>query len=431
MRTLLSLALLMVVAASCRAAEPSYELHEWGVFPVPRNCEWAMQDTRAELSGMPAFFCMVWPKEKLPWQGSVRKPVIYLYPTDPMQVSLKIRFADGRPLVWWPAASSPVGGIPNQFPSELHFDLRVGDVAPPGSHQRKRLDELAKSGQEIPAWETKALKDAAPPEVGKGHWVDMLREVHSAKVFASGGNTRLGYTGDLVEKFIYYDGLMKAPQTPQVAREGDALVVHSNFPYAVSDLMVIDRDGARTRIGKTWTNIAAGEQTTKLDLVAAGDNRGDAKALATLGEELVAHLVAAGLTKEESIGLEKVWHESLFLHAGLNVFYRVPRETYDAWLPLTAEPKPAKLVRIGIVLHEHLEPELEANVVALIRKLSADDFEARQQALQALMNIGGAAFPQLEAAIKSKDTELEAANGCRKILESLDARPGLDTTKKR
>jgi len=431
MRILILLTTLCSLAIACRAAEPTYDLHEWGVFPVPRNVEWAMQDTRAELSGMPAFFCMVWPREKLPWFGPVRKPVIYLYPTQPLQVSLTIRFAEGRPLVWWPAASSPVGGVPNQTPNELQFDLRVGDVAPPGSSQRKRLDELAKSGQEIPDWDKKALKDTEPFEVAKGHWVEMLREVPSAKVYSSGGHSRLGYNGDLVEKFIYYDGLMKAPQTPQVAREGDALVVHSNFPYAVSDLMVIERDGTRTRIGKAWTNIVAGEQTTKLELVAAGDNRGDAKALTTLSEDFVAHLVAAGLTKEESIGLEKVWHEGLFLHAGLNLFYRVPRETYDAWLPLTAEPKPAKLVRVGIVLHEHLEPELEAIVATQIKKLSADDFEARQQALQALMHIGGAAFPQLEAAIKSKDTDLEAANGCRKVLEMLDARPGLDASKKR
>ena len=53
----------------------------------------------------------------------------------------------------------------------------------------------------------------------------------------------------------------------------------------------------------------------------------------------------------------------------------------------------------------------------------------RQKAMQDLMNIGGAAFPFLEAAIKNKDTELETANNCRKILEVLDTRPALQTKK--
>ena len=431
MRLWLGLFLLGFVAPLCRGGDASYDLHEWGVFPVPRNAAWAMLDTRAELSTMPDFFYMIWPKERLPWQGDVTKPVIYLYPTQPLEMKLKIRFADGRPLVWWPAASSPVGGAYEDKPAnELCFDLRVGDFAPPGSFQRKRLDQIAQGKIKESVIEHKRISDTAVPDVEKGHWIEALRAVPSAKVYTHGGHSRMGYDGDQVEKFIYYDGLMKAPETPQLARDGEALVVRSNFPYAISDLMVIDHDGAHTRIGKAWTNVAAGEQTTRLEQISAGDAKGDPKTIATLSEDFVKHLVAAGLTTEESVALEKVWHEGLFQHQGLSLFYRVPQETYDAWLPLTADPKPAKIVRVGIVLHQHLEPELEANVAALIKKLGADEFDTRQQALQALMNIGGAAFPYLEAAIKGATVDVEIANGCRKVLEVLDARKGLDAPKK-
>src|SRR5439155_6308361 len=142
-----------------------------------------------------------------------------------------------------------------------------------------------------------------------------------------------------------------------------------------------------------------------------------------LTEDFVKHLVGAGLTQEEAVGLEKVWHVGLFQHGGVSIFYRVPQSVYDAWLPLTAKPEPKKIVRVGIVLHQHLEPELEANVNALIKTLSAEEFADRQKAMQSLMNIGGAAFPFLEAAIKNKDTELETANNCRKNLDVLDTRP--------
>ena len=429
MRVRIAFFLFCLAAPFCCGGEATYELHEWGVFPVPRNAAWAMLDTRAELSTMPDFFFMVWPKERLPWHGPVTKPVIYFYPTSPLEVKLKIRFADGRPLVWWPAASSPVAGYGDEPANVLDYWLRVGEFAPPGSSERKRLDAMAKDGTKKFSRGSLDLKEMPMPEVEKGHWVETLRAVPSAKIFTSGGHSMRGYDGDQVEKFIYYDGLMKAPATPQLARDGDALVVRSNYPYAISDLMVIDRDGAHTRIGKAWTNVAAGEQTTRLEQIPAGDAKGDPKFIATVAEDFVKHLVAAGLTQEESVALEKVWHAGLFQHEGLNLFYRVPQETYDAWLPLTADPKPLKIVRVGIVLHQHLEPELEANVAALIKKLGADEFDTRQSAMQALMTIGGAAFPYLEAAIKSPAADIEIANCCRKILEMLDARKGLESPK--
>ena len=91
------LALVALLAFAGRAEDATYDLHEWGVFPVPRNAAWALLDTRAELSSMPKFFSKVWPDRNLPWFGDVSKPVVYLYATQPLAVELKFRFADGRP----------------------------------------------------------------------------------------------------------------------------------------------------------------------------------------------------------------------------------------------------------------------------------------------------------------------------------------------
>ena len=44
-------------------AEP-YELHEWGVFSVPRNAVWSQMDMRAEWATFPNFFYRVWPDKR-------------------------------------------------------------------------------------------------------------------------------------------------------------------------------------------------------------------------------------------------------------------------------------------------------------------------------------------------------------------------------
>src|SRR3954463_10507984 len=103
-RTKLILVLAALLAVASNAEDATYEIHEWGVFPVPRNAAWMNLDTRADLSTMPKFFWKTWPEQRLPWRGAVRKPVVYFYCDKPLSVDLKIRFADGRPLVWWPAA---------------------------------------------------------------------------------------------------------------------------------------------------------------------------------------------------------------------------------------------------------------------------------------------------------------------------------------
>ena len=69
------------------------------------------------------------------------------------------------------------------------------------------------------------LKTLVPPQVEKGHWVEALRAPPSAMLYTEGGaNLRMEQSpAQQVEKFIYYDGIMKAPETPQISREGHQL----------------------------------------------------------------------------------------------------------------------------------------------------------------------------------------------------------------
>ena len=61
---------------------------------------------------------------------------------------------------------------------------------------------------------------------------------------------------------------------------------------------------------------------------------------------------------------------------------------------------------------------------AQIKLLASENFDTRDQAKKALIAIGGAAFPQLDAALKSDDPETREAVAA--VLKALDTRPALE-----
>lgn len=396
----LCLVLYLSLSAACalsaeRAPEAaSYELHEWGVFTVPRNEAWAQRDMKQEWSCFPEYFNRSWPTEQLPYRGPVRKPVIYLHAKEKMKVELTVRFAEGRPLVWWPPAQDNL-----KEPDRLYFNLEL--VEP-----------------QVPA-------QAVPPkDVPKGHWMEKLRAAKSSMVYTNNGWSRLG-TDFVSEHFVYYDGLMKAPPTPKLRRAADAIVLERSNDVLYEDMLIIERNekGVRCSSWSRWTGGEVKVSEDTLPLKPASDED-----LARLRKELVERLAQSGLNADEAEALVVVWHEALFKADGLTLFYRVPQATYDQWLPLQAKPAPSKTIRVGLVLHEHLEPELDARVNALIKQLGAEGFDARDKAQRELTALGGSAFPALEKAAGDDDPEI--ARACSAILTALDAKPALETKEK-
>ena len=391
--------------AAENAGEPgAYELHEWGVFTVPRNAAWANLDMKAEWASLPKGFYGQLPGKELPYRGPVKKPVIYFHAEKPMKLSLTIRFADGLPTVWWPAAEAPV------------FDGRAQE--PEKSKQLcfwPALIERDKPGGRGPASE-----NPRKLEVPAGHWVEILRQVKASDVFCAGSWGRGGESWD-TERFIYYDGLMKPPAAPTADRQGAFVTLDVPGAEVWQDLMLIERSGKQVRVAAEWGGwkeaLADGAgRHLRIEMKDA-----DEAGLQAISKELAERLVKAGLNPDEAEALVKIWKEGLFDADGLTVFHRVPQETYDKWLPLEAKPPPKRIVRVGLVLHQHLEPELDERVEKLIKQLGAEAFGDREAAQKALLKIGGAAFPLLEKHAADKDAEI--ATACRSILEDLDARP--------
>jgi hypothetical protein len=395
--------LIATLAASCAAAEGEYELHEWGVFSVPRGEAWAQRDMKQEWATFPEFFFTIWPTAKLPYERvqSMRKPVIFVHAPKPLTFDLTIRFPDGRPLVWWPATSYPRGDAQITDRDRLTFSVAAIDPDPtnPGRVPQQKLYD-----------------------VKNGHWVEQLRAVKCDQLYTQSAPystplevaPRQGYK--VPEKFLYYDGIMKAPATPKIARVDGAIELQSDSRHTWADVMVIERDGNKLRAARWTDKIEAGAQTTRIELTETVD-------LTKLKADFSTRLAGAGLNADEAEALVKVWDDGLFKKDGLTVFYRIPKQTYDQWLPLEAKPEPKKIARVGIVVHEHLEPELDARIEALIVKLGAEDFEVREAAQKALLAYGGAAFSALEKHFEDKDPEV--SKSCKKIYEALDVLPAL------
>ena len=155
-------------------------------------------------------------------------------------------------------------------------------------------------------------------------------------------------------------------------------------------------------------HIARGRQRTGIGWKVKTD-------LKELQTEFHQKLIDQGLNEDEAQSLLDVWGPGLFDRQGITLIYRISQDTYDQWLPLECRPEPEKIVRLGLVVHHHLEPELEANIKALISELGSDAFAVRQKAEDELRAIGAPALQFI--AQHGKNAPLEVQLRCRKLLQ--------------
>lgn len=385
-----------------------YKLHEWGVFPTPRNAAWAKQDMLAEWASFPSFFRGVLPGRKLFSPSELKpnlgiliidKPLVYIHNENMTAIDMKVTFQQGRPVVWWPPAIEPASVQQSKTTKHLRF----------------KFVATGNAGQATPTG--KALNRVLIPKVKDGHWLNHLRNVKSSRITVTGGKIPSSPSRGFAEQFIYYDGIMPAPKTPVAKRDEENILLHTSSDHDWLDVLVIERIDGRIRVSSWLNKLAAGtnETTFKFKDITANESA----ARATLQAELLERLVTAGLYKDEADALVKVWSPGLFERDGLQLFYRIPQRTYDQWLPLELTPKPTNIVRVGLVVHSHLEPELESRVQNLITQLGDEDYNTRIEADQNLRRIGGAAFKWILLGAKSEDAEVAAR--CQEILKRYDA----------
>jgi hypothetical protein len=242
-------------------------------------------------------------------------PVVYFYPDRAMEVSVRVRFPQGRITEWYPQA---------RFADEKCISWGRFSITP-------------------------GAQEAFPSEPGQSHYY-AARETDAAPVRVC-GKREVQH-----EKFLFYRGLGNFNPPLAVALEGDSLIAKSLWREEIAPLIVFENRGGR--VGYFVT------ESFKSELKRPALDR-------TVGElerEIETTLIAHGLYVKEAKAMIKTWRDSWF-EEGLRVFYIMPRGMTDTVLPIQIEPRPSELVRVFVGRIEIPTPEMEHAISAQISEL--------------------------------------------------------------
>jgi len=394
-------------------------VHEWGVFTVFNDAKYANLNRKEEWGSLPAFFYRQFPQERLRWMPAAwDKPIVYFYAKQsPMRVNVKVKFSEGAPVVWWPCASDPIEDRPNGLgpPKRtqpffaLTWEGWLGDHVP-------SMRSIRGEGPLV------KVDDFPLPE---GSWLQQARLPAASRITVIGNMEKAGrrFPGALdryeTERFIYYDGLVPAPDYVRCDKiENQSTVTLRNTgKFDMDNLFVVDRR-PKDGIGFGKFNIQAGK-SSKFELKSVEVKEWPAAGI----KQVRAALLQAGLFEPEADSLLRIWQKQLFEADGITVFHILPVHEYDRMLPLDVLPAPTtRPVRVGIALHPHMEiePDLTARVGKLLRQLDDDNFQKRDAATKELLEIGPLAIGHLRAELQ-KSPPAETASRIQNVLGRFDA----------
>jgi hypothetical protein len=401
---------------------PKLIVHEWGVFCTFADAKYANANLKQEWASMPPDFYRQFPDRKLrkveEWDSMapVDKPIIYFY-TDRQNLAadVKVKFTDGAPVVWWPCTVEPLDDFRVKAPGicrELHWSGKlkadgteeVGSgwhicdytvKTPPDSWvNQARLDNAAWFVTDDAAVRVQPAKPSKPTEAD-------FKGFRKGRMFSSRFQS---------ERFIYYDGLTPAVSCLSCRDMGEqGLKMTNSAKFKIGDVILVDRRDQQ-HVAMEHFSIDAGGSVT------AAAKAQDADQAA---QWLLADLRAAGLYEKEANSVLAIWRKGLFDRPGVTAIYLLPQDEYDRMLPLSVDPKPQKVVRVGIVVQGNLEVSaaaLEAKVASLVTKMDDDDYRVRDKAAADLARLGQPAMAAIRKAMAAK-VSAEVKTRLEKLLE--------------
>jgi hypothetical protein len=337
------------------AAEPLV-VHEWGTFT-------SLQDEKGqELVGIniddepvPAFvhnlspFILSQPVlSSLHWaykaKGAPRHhplvtmrletPVIYFYPPAgaklPLELDVSVKFRGGWLTEFYPEAHAEAPGIKQgQFEFDQLTSQTLGSLTWP---------------------DLRVGTDGVGPETEEHVWL-APRKVQAAGVTATSGES---------EKYLFYRGVgrLAAPLRSTLDREQGRVSFAANF----QDVLV---SGETTPTGPLWLVHVRPDGKTAFRTLETSPFSADPKRQVAEGSyrfaddeyridgrehlEAAMHaaLVADGLFADEATALLSTWQRAYFASPGLRVFYLVPRQWTDHYLPLSISGE-ARIERVMV-----------------------------------------------------------------------------------
>lgn len=315
-RCLLLLAALLVLApaagADVMAPVADLRVHEWGVWKVRQGEVTHLADLRRE---SPSFVRQTQPTVGWGNGGMIsRKPVVYVYASQPMDLDVEVAFRGGGPWLFYPAT------LPVPCRESARRDLPFGRAAPMGCEP----DRLH--------WRVRAGVPAALPAVSPAHFWSRLREVPSSTLVAHDGTA---------EKFLFYDGPVTFPAAFRVGRGSLGQPTFQRVgPSGQTPLIVA--------WGSRWVPVPAMGIGAGLGIDTVNPWPVPPRSVAA---ELTARLLAEGLSPAEARSLVETWRPEIDA-PGLRAFWLLTRPEYDSLLPIRITPAPRELVRVGLVIED-------------------------------------------------------------------------------
>ena len=134
-----------------------------------------------------------------------------------------------------------------------------------------------------------------------------------------------------------------------------------------------------------------------------------------ISDELTARLAESGLFAKEARAMVNTWANSYFQTDGIRVLFVLPQSWTDAFIPMTVEPQPRKIVRVMVGRLEMLSSDRQRHVEAAIGKLVSRDSSERALAYRFLHEQGRYIEPIIRHVVKTTRDE-KVKSLCGKLL---------------
>lgn len=275
---------------------------------------------------------------------------------------------------------------------------------------------------------TSAAPKNLPVPMPEKNWLGSLRSDSNEISWLSASDTR-------PERFLLYDVDLRYKSPLQIkagAAPGDLELSLPTGP-TLHDLAVYKRSG------DGWTSVtvdslegaapapAKKPDAKKVDPAAAFDAPTTQPTTAPATQPAKSHTVTLAPAASDPTALLASWQSRLessgvlpidvplvmsilqanaFDERWLTVVYRLDPAELERLLPLEVTPTPRKVTRVGIVILRNADPAIAGEIDKLIAQCGDADYQKRQEATRLLTELGTAARPKLEKAMKDKDPEI-------------------------
>lgn len=135
-----------------------------------------------------------------------------------------------------------------------------------------------------------------------------------------------------------------------------------------------------------------------------------------------AKLSAAGLASTDFNIITQILAKYALDPKRLTIVYRMDPAEMDRIAPLEIVPQPKKITRVGLMIVRNIDPAIMQEIDQLIVQLGSDEWSQRESAEKRLKELGLAAKPKLEQAVKNKD--LEVAYRAERLMQAFAKPPG-------